>query len=228
MRSTIPPPHHSTLKDVRKEQIEVMVADDHLLVRQALQSLLDRKGFKVVGTAADGQEAVQMAEELQPDIAVVDLMMPVMNGINAARQISRVSPDTKTILLTMYNEGRYAVEALRAGIKGFVLKTQAAEDLTRAIQEVMEGGTYLSPTVSPAVVDAYLGRTEYPSDPLTPREREVLQLIAEGKTTRKTAEILGISMKTVETHRSRIMEKLDIHDTANLVRYAIRRGLVRP
>ncbi len=207
---------------------QVLVADDHQIVRQGLKALLEREGFKVVAEASNGQEALQMTEKLHPEVAILDLAMPLLNGFDTAREIHRVSPKTKTILLTMHAEHHYILEGLRSGAKGFVLKTHAAEDLVRAIREAARGGTYLSPEVSQAVVQAYQNKTEFPVDPLSARERQVLQLIAEGKTTKEVASILEISVKTAETYRTRIMEKLDLHETASLVRYAIRRGLVQP
>ena len=208
--------------------IQVLLADDHLIVRQGLKALLEREGFKVVGEAADGHEAVRLAQALHPDVAVLDLAMPLLNGLDTAREILRISPRTQTILLTMHPEDHYIFEALRAGIEGYVLKTQAAEDLVRAIREVFRGMIYLSPGVSRAVVQAYLAKTDLPPDPLAPRERQVLQLVAEGKTAKEVAVLLGISVKTAESYRTRIMQKLDIHETAGLVRYAIRRGLIQP
>jgi len=151
-----------------------------------------------------------------------------LNGVDAAKEIFQVSPRTRTILLTMHTEDQYVLPALHAGIKGYVLKTKAAGDLVQAIHDVSQGKTYLSPGVSGAVVSAYLAKTDLPSDPLSSREREVLQLIAEGKTTKEVAALLGVSVSTAESHRSRIMEKLDIHETASLVRYAIRKGLIEP
>jgi DNA-binding NarL/FixJ family response regulator len=208
--------------------INVLIADDHQLVRQGLRALLERDGFRVVGEAADGQQALKLAEELHPDVAVLDLSMPVLNGIDTAREVQRVSSKTKTVILSMHTDPRYILESLRAGAKGYVMKTHAAEDLVRAIREAARGGTYLSPEVSQAVVHAYQNKTEVPPDPLSARERQVLQLIAEGKTTKEVAVTLEISVKTAETYRTRIMEKLDIHETATLVRYAIRRGVVQP
>ena len=208
--------------------IQILVADDHQLVRQGLKVLLEREGFKVVGEAANGQEALHLAETLHPEVAVLDLAMPLLNGIDAAREIQRLSPKTKTILLTMHTDRHYILEGLRGGAKGYVMKTHAAEDLVRAIREAARGGTYLSPEISEAVVDAYRNKIEIPPDPLSARERQVLQLIAEGKTTKEVATTLDISVKTAETYRSRIMQKLDIHETATLVRYAIRRGIVQP
>ena len=208
--------------------IRVVLADDHLLVRQSLKSLLEREGFTVVGEASDGQEALRLAESLEPHIAVIDITMPVLNGLEAARELSRRSPKTNTILLTQHGEDQYVSEALAAGVRGYVLKSQAASDLVQAIQQVSRGQVYLSPGVSRAVMAAYRSKSERPGDPLSARERQVLQLIAEGKSTKDVAALLGISVKTAESHRTRLMQKLDIHETASLVRYAVRRGIVEP
>jgi DNA-binding NarL/FixJ family response regulator len=208
--------------------LRIILADDHEIVRDGLRALLEREGFAVVGEASDGREAVKLAQDHQPDVAVLDLAMPSLNGIDAAKEIVRVSPKTKSVLLTVHAEDQYVLTALRAGISGYVLKTKATADLVRAIKEVSQGKTFLSPGVSGAVVQAYLSKTDFPPDPLSSRERQVLQLIAEGKTTKEVATILGISVKTAESHRTRLMEKLDIHETASLVRYAVRQGLVQP
>ncbi|OLD66070.1 MAG: DNA-binding response regulator [Acidobacteria bacterium 13_1_40CM_2_68_5] len=208
--------------------IQVLLADDHQIVRQGLRAMLEHEGFKVVGEASDGREAIRMAETTHPDVAILDLAMPALNGLDAAREILRGSSRTKAILLTMHTEDPYVLEALRAGISGYVLKTQAALDLVQAIREVTRGAIYLSPGVSKTVVDAYRNKSDLPPDPLSPREREVLQLVAEGKTTKEVAALLGVSVKTAESHRTRIMSKLGIHETAGLVRYAIRRGIVQP
>lgn len=208
--------------------LRILLADDHLIVRQGLAALLKGDRFEVVAQAADGHEAVRLAGELQPDVAVLDFSMPLLNGVDAARGILQASPKTKTILLTMHGEDQYILEALRTGIKGYLLKSQAAEDLVKAIQEVSRGSIYVTPRVSQAVVQAFRNKTDLSPEPLSPRERQVLQLVAEGKTTKEVAGILGISVKTADSHRSRIMEKLDIHETAGLVRYAVRRGLIQP
>jgi DNA-binding NarL/FixJ family response regulator len=208
--------------------IRVVLADDHVLVRQGLRSLLEREKFQVVAEASDGQEAIRLTQELSPDLAVIDISMPTLNGIEATRELARSCPKTKIILLTQHEEQHYVDEALQAGVRGYVLKSQAASDLVHAIQQVLRGGFYLSPGVSQAVVEAYRSRSEKPADPLSTRERQVLQLIAEGKTTKDVAALLGISVKTAESHRTRLMQKLDIHETASLVRYAVRRGIVQP
>ncbi|HSN18383.1 MAG TPA: response regulator transcription factor, partial [Gammaproteobacteria bacterium] len=165
--------------------------------------------------------------QLNPSIAVLDIGMPLLNGIDAARDIHKQASDTEVVLLTMYEEEAYVLEALRAGIRGYVLKAQASQDLLGAIREVQRGAVYLSPGISKAVVDAYVGKSELPPDPLTDRERQVLQLVAEGKTTKEVADVLGLSVKTADSHRTRIMQKLEIHETASLVRYAIRRGVIK-
>ena len=206
----------------------ILLADDHLIVRQALKALLEGEGFSVVAEVGDGVEAVRVARERCPDVAVLDLSMPLLNGLDAAREIQQACPRARAILLTIHTEDHYVLDALRAGIKGYVVKTQAAADLVRAISEVQKGAVYLSPGVSQTVVQAYLTKAELPPDLLTPRERQVLQLVAEGKTTKQVAKLLGITQKTAESHRTRIMEKLDVHETASLVRYAVRRGLIQP
>jgi two-component system, NarL family, response regulator NreC len=208
--------------------IRIVLADDHVLVRQGLKSLLEREKFQVVAEASDGQEAVRLTETHHPNIAVLDISMPTENGIDAARELARSCPKTAVILLTQYEEEQYIHEALEAGVKGYVLKSQVANDLIHAIQEVSRGEVYLSPGISRALVEAYRSRADRPGEPLTVRERQMLQLIAEGKSTKDAASLLGISVKTAESHRMRLMEKLDIHETASLVRYAVRRRLVQP
>src|SRR5947209_3652025 len=205
----------------------ILLADDHAIVRQGLRLLLQREGFEVVGEAVNGQEAVRLATESCPDVAVLDYGMPLMNGVGAAREILQTCPLAKVILLTMHADDRYVLEAVRLGVKGYVVKTQASTDLVRAIHEVLRGLMYLSPRVSRTVVQAYLAKSELPPDPLTPREREVLPLVAGGKPTKEVAELLGISVKTAESHRTHIMQKLDTSNTAGVVRYAIRQGLIQ-
>ena len=206
--------------------LRILLADDHVIVRQGVKNLLTQAGYDVVGEATDGREAVQLARDLHPDIALLDLAMPLLNGIDAAREIRKVSSQTKSILLTMQNEGPYVAEAFRAGAKGYVLKTQGAKELCEAIQEVCRGTVYVSPSVSASPFST-------PAEPagtsvsLTPREREILQLIAEGKSSKEAADILGISPHTVESHRTRMMSKLAIRSRAGLVRYAVRQGLVQ-
>lgn len=208
--------------------IQVLLADDHPIVREGFRALLTQEGFRVVGEASNGHEAVRLARALHPDVAVLDLSMPLLNGLEAAKAILQTSPGTRTILVTMYTEDCYVLEAMRVGVRGYVVKQQAVKDLVTAIREVAGGAIYLSPSISQAVVQAYLDKTDLPPDPLSSRERQVLQLVAEGKTTKEIAQLLGISVKTAESHRTHIMEKLNIHETAGLVRYAIRRGLIQP
>ena len=205
--------------------LRILLADDHLIVRQGLKVLMKREGFEVVAEAADGHEAVRLARDRCPDLAILDFAMPLLNGLDAAREILQACPRARVIILTMHTEDRYVYEALRAGVSGYVVKTQAAADLVRAVREVSRGMTYLSPRVSGTVVQAYLAKSDAP-DPLSPRERGVLQLVAEGKTTKEIAGHLGISVKTAEAHRTRIMKKLETHNTAGIVRYAIRQGLI--
>lgn len=208
--------------------LHIILADDHVVVRQGFRALLERAGFEVVGEAGDGQEAIQLAEKFHPDIAILDVAMPLLNGIDAARGIAKVSPRTKTILLTMYIQGRNVLDGIRTGVRGVVVKSRAFDELLRAIQTVSKGDAYLSPDVANILVESYGASGDVREPHLRDRERQVLQLVAEGKTTKEIATILGISIKTAESHRTKIMERLDIHDTAGLVRYAIREGLIQP
>jgi two-component system, NarL family, response regulator NreC len=208
--------------------VRVLVADDHQIVLQGLKTILDREGFEVVGDAPDGAQAVARAIELQPDLVVMDISMPVMTGIEAAAQIRRAVPSARLVLLTVHTENRYILEALKAGIRGYVLKSRAAGELIEAIHEILDGRLYLSPGISQTVVEAYLQQNIGENETLTRRELQVLQLVAEGKTTKEVATSLGVSVKTADSHRSNIMHKLNLHTVADLVRYAIRRGLVQP
>jgi two-component system response regulator NreC len=207
--------------------IRLFLVDDHALVRQGLRALLEREGFQVAGEASDGQEALRLVPTVHPDLYILDISMPLMNGLDTARELQKPpSQKTKTILLTRHDEAQYVTEALRAGVKGYVLKSQVAIDLIQAIYQVCRGGIYLSPNISRAVVEAYLSKTEISRELLTSRERQVLQLVGEGKSSKEVARLLGISAKTAESHRARLMRKLDVHETASLVRYAIRSGLI--
>jgi DNA-binding NarL/FixJ family response regulator len=208
--------------------IRILLVDDHLLVREGLRSLLEAVGFNVAGEARDGREALELAQMLQPEVAVMDIGMPGLNGVDACRELLRGVPGMRIIVLTEHSEDAYVVEALGAGARGYVLKTQAGSDLVRAIGEVTQGRIYLSPSVSGSVVKAFLEGATGPTDPLTPREREVLQLVAEGHTNREIAARLGISVHTVNAHRVSLMSKLDIHDAQGLTRFAMRHGLVAP
>lgn len=209
-------------------QVRIVLADDHAIVRQGLKALLADAKFSVVGEAENGQDAIRLVRELKPDIAVLDIGMPLLNGVGAALAISKDSPETRTIALTVHTEDLYVLEALRSGIRGYVLKTQAMSELVEAIHQVVRGSIYLSPGVSQAVLDAFLSRREFVPPALTPRERQVLQLVAEGKRSKEIADLLGISTKTAEAHRAHIMDKLEIHETAGLVRYAVKYGFVAP
>ena len=207
--------------------LRIVLADDHVVVRQGLKGLLEREGFAVVGEASNGVEAVRLTRHFRPEVAILDFDMPLMNGIDAVTEIVRHSPRTRTILLTADTGHQHLAEALRAGSRGFVLKNHGVAHLIRAIDEVTRGGVYVSPSVSTTVAPASLAKTDFPPDRLTRRERQVLQLIAEGKKTKEIAALLGVKIKTAESHRTRIMRRVNIHETANLVRYAIRGGLTR-
>ena len=207
--------------------VRILLADDHQILRQAVRLLLERHGMQVVAECADGREAVALAAKISPDVAVIDLAMPELNGVDCARQILQARPATGVVLLTYRIDQRQVAAALRAGVRGYVLKTQAGDDLVRAIREVFERGFYLSPGISHIVVGAYLQGGEPAVDPITVREREVLQLVAEGRTTKQVAAVLRLSTKTAESYRAQLMQKLEIHNTAGLVRYAIRHGVIQ-
>ncbi|MBZ5724604.1 MAG: response regulator transcription factor [Acidobacteriia bacterium] len=207
--------------------VRVILADDHAMLRDALKVLLEKHGMTVVGEAENGAQAVQLARTARPHVIVMDLSMPIMNGIEAASEIQK-ELSIPTILLTMHSDEQHVLRAFRAGVVGYVLKSKAASDLVQAIQEVIRGNVYLSPGISGTVVREMLNKDAKQEEALTLRERQVLQLIAEGKTTKEVAQLLGVSVRTGESHRARIMEKLEIHETAGLVRYAIRQGLIEP
>ena len=205
----------------------ILLADDHLVVRQGLRSLLEYHGLEVVAEAGNGHEAIQLARTVRFDVAVLDISMPLVNGVDTAREILSVAPHCRIILLTFHTEERQIAAAFRAGVRAYVLKTQAADELINAIREVASGGTYMSPHVSGVLLRAYLAGNTMEEDRLTLRERQVLQLVAEGKTTKEMAKALGVTVKTAESYRSRLKAKLDVHDTAGLVRYAIRNGVIQ-
>ncbi len=208
--------------------VRLVLADDHLVLRQALKALLEKRGLQVVADEADGRAAVDAVKRFAPDVAVLDVAMPVLNGVDAAREIALVRPDCSVILLSGVEDGRFVKEALKAGVRGFVQKSQGTDDLVRAIEEVRDGRLYVSPGASQAIVDAASSPQSGTSSQLTPREKQVLTLVGEGKSTKQIAEALKISVKTAEFHRGRLMKKLNVHDTANLVRYAIREGWIAP
>ncbi len=206
--------------------VRVVIADDHEMFRQGLKVLLEEEGFMFVGEASDGREAVRLCEAHHPEVAILDLSMPMLNGVFAAREIIKANPRTKVVLLTQHTEEHVVLEALRAGVRGYVLKTRASSELVDALRAVCRGEMYLTQSISQTVVQAFLSKADLPERPLSDRERQVLQLVAEGKTTKEIATLLGISVNTAESHRSNLMEKLDIHDTAGLVRYALRHGVI--
>jgi two-component system, NarL family, response regulator NreC len=208
--------------------IRVVLADDHLIVRQGLRLLLEKEQIEVVGEASSGLEAIELIRQLLPDIAILDYEMPHLGGLGVLTEMPRISPKTGSIILTRHMEEPYAIEALRAGARGYVLKTQAGSDVAAAVQHVHRGEVYLSPRISKLVVEAYLARTDQQGVGLTSRERQVLQLVGEGHSTKQIAALLGISVKTADSHRTKLMDKLDIHQVAGLVRYAIRSGLIEP
>jgi two-component system response regulator NreC len=208
--------------------VRLVLADDHLVLRQALKALLEQRGLEVVADTPDGRAAVEAVQRLSPDVAVLDVAMPVLNGVDAAREIARIAPGCSVVLLSGVEDTRFVKEALKVGVRGFVQKSQGADDLVHAIEEVRGGRLYVSPGASQAIVDACAASQGEEGSHLTPRERQVLQLVGEGKSTKQIAEVLHISVKTAEFHRGRLMKKLDVHDTANLVRYAIREGWIAP
>jgi len=212
------------------DRTKVLLADDHTIVREGILSLLqEQPEVIVVGTAENGREAVEKARRTFPDVVVMDVAMPLLNGIEATRQLRRFLPQTKVIVLTMYADEEYVLRALQAGVRGYLLKKAAASELLQAIRTVERGDFYLSSDISHVIVDRYLASAnpEEETISLSDRERQILQLVAEGHTNRQIATALGITQKTVDTHRTRLMAKLDIHDTPGLVRYAIRKGIVR-
>lgn len=211
---------------------EILLADDHQIVRDGLKSLIDKQSkLKVVGEASNGREVVRLAGELKPDVIILDIGMPDLNGIEATRQIKAQYPLIKILALSMQSDSRFVAQMLSVGASGYLLKDCAFEELSRAIQTVMDGQTYLSPGITSQVIKDYVRRINTSDQSeghfLTPREREVIQLLAEGLSTKDIAGHLNISVKTVETHRTQIMGKLDMHSIAQLTKYAIREGLTR-
>ncbi len=212
--------------------IRALLADDHTLVRAGIRGLLQGlPGVEVVGEAEDGPEALRLAESLRPDVVLLDIGMPGLNGLEVAGRLAALDPSIRVLILSMHTSEEYVLRALRAGCAGYLLKRSAVSELEVAVRAVARGETYLSPAVSKQVVDDYVGRTGGATDPidaLTPRQREILQLVAEGNTSKEIAERLGLSFKTVEAHRAQIMERLGVRDLAGLVRFAVRVGLVAP
>ncbi len=211
----------------------IVLADDHNVVRQGIKSLLaGEPDFEVVGEACDGFEASALVERLKPDVAVLDLMMEGINGLEVARQIKKRCPSTRVVVLSMYGNEGYVLEALQAGVKGYVLKGSTSEDLVRAIREAVAGRHYLSPPLSETAIQAYMARSQGsamdPYDKLTTREREVLHLAAQGCNNAEIAERLYISRRTVEVHRASMMQKLNLNNQTELIRYALQRGILAP
>lgn len=211
-------------------RVRVLLADDHTLVRAGIRALLQSiEGVEVVAESGDGREALELIARHRPDVALLDIAMPGMNGLEIAKRITRESPRTRVVILSMHADPSYVQQALRAGAAGYLLKGAAVSELPLALRSVMLGETYLTPKVSKHVVDGFLREGEGEPGPLhglTKRQCEILQLIAEGHPTKEIATILDVSIKTVETHRARLMDRLDIHDVPGLVRFAIRAGLV--
>jgi len=213
-------------------EIRVLLADDHGIVRKGLRFLLERQpGVEVIGEASDGREAVKLAEELAPNVVIMDVAMPALNGIDATMQIMKTHPKTGVIMLSMHSDEAYLVRALSAGAKGYLLKESAEVDLLRAVQVVAQGRPFFSPQIAQTLLEDYM-RTlqqrglEDTYEILTDREREVLQLLAEGKSNKEVASILNLSVYTVETHRTNLMQKLNLHNTAEIVLYAVRKKII--
>ncbi len=214
---------------------KVLLVDDHTIVRQGIKALLDtQEGIEVVGEAEDGREAIEKVKQMAPNVIVIDITMPNLNGIEATRQIKKINPEIKVLVLTVHDNEEYIHRILQAGASGYLLKESAVSDLVSAINAVEKDDIFLSPSISKVVVKDYIRHVETESGDfdslniLTNREREVLQLIAEGHTNKEIARILKLSIKTIDVHRSHIMDKLNIHDITGLVKYSIRKGLIKP
>lgn len=209
------------------KKIRILLADDHAVVRQGFRLILSAEAdMEIVGEAANGREAVELAEKLQPDVVVMDVAMPELGGIEATRRVAGTAPRARVLALSMHKDSVYVREILRAGARGYLLKDAIDRDLLAAVRAVARGDGYLSPAVSEAVLSDYRKHVSDPLDLLTSREREVLQMIAEGKTNKEIATLLNLSVYTVDAHRGRIMEKLNVHTTSELVRFAMRKGLI--
>lgn len=214
-----------------KKLTRILLADDHALLRAGLRSLLERvDGVEVVAEASDGREALNLARTTHPHLVLMDIAMPGLNGLEATSRMVKEFPNIRVLILSMHTKQEYVLQTLRSGAAGYMLKDSAASELEIAIHAVGRGDTYLSPAIPKRVLDDYLGQGTQGSqlDQLTPRQREILQLIAEGKSTKEMAFMLELSVKTVETHRTQMMGRLQIHDVAGLVRYAMRLGLIPP
>ncbi|MGC9944872.1 MAG: response regulator transcription factor [Bryobacteraceae bacterium] len=210
-----------------REKIHILLADDHAVVRQGFKMILAAQpDMEIVGEAGNGREALDLAGQLQPDVIVMDVAMPELNGIEATRRIADLSPRSRVLALSMHKDSVYVREILRAGARGYLLKDSISSDLLAAVRAIARGEGYLSPGVSDAVLNDYRRHVTDPIDLLSSREREVLQMIAEGKTNKEIATVLNLSVYTVDAHRGRIMEKLNLHSVTDLVRFAVRAGLV--
>jgi len=213
-------------------RIQVLLVDDHTILREGVRSLLEGEpDMRVVGEARDGMEAVEQVDALAPDVVIMDMVMPRMNGLEATVEIKRRHPEVKILILSMYDDDEYVQQIIQAGAAGYVLKRVAADDLVKAIREVYGGASFLYPPIAAKLIEDYVRKARgseagEPAEPLTAREREVLRLIAEGNTNAEIAEKLTVSKKTVESHRANIMRKLDLHTVTELVKYALRRGLI--
>ncbi len=214
------------------KQIRILLADDHTIMRNGLRLLLERQpGFQVIGEAADGRETVEMTETLRPDVVVLDVAMPNLNGIEAARQIAAKLPGIAVVILSMHSDESYVLRALKAGARAYLLKDSAESDLIAAIKAVTEGKAFFSPAISKMLLDDYVRRLQQRGvddsyELLTTREREILQLLAEGKSNKDVANLLSLSLYTVETHRGNIMQKLNLHSVPELILYAVRKGVI--
>ena len=209
--------------------VHILLADDHEVVRKGLRALLETQpGWKVIAEATDGREAVDKAQSMHPDVAIVDIGMPSLNGLEATRQIVKKAPRTRVLVLTMHDTNPLIQQVVKAGARGYVLKSDVASDLVSAVEALTHDQTFFTSKVSQIILDRYVGKSDVPENvadpdsPLTPREREVVQLLAEGKSSKEVAAVLGISVKTAETHRINLIRKLDCHSVAEVVRYAVR------